>query len=232
MRTCLASMVLLLSLTACSGGGLEPGAGNDPGTQTGGLVVGGRVVATPLHANARASTEFMSDFLVVVQAGGGLASTGTVTVTSATGKVPLTFSDDGHLGYGQGSAAGYDEVYVLDVVTGANRLEGVRVDGPDIHVFSQPTEGAVVDPSTPLIFVWDRSERADSAMMKVDSSIIAYLADSGEHSLSPDVFALSEPHAVQHTVQLSRTNSVTLRAGTAWSATIVNEIDVVTPMAP
>jgi hypothetical protein len=223
--------VLLFGFTACSsGGGLNPGAGNDPGTRTGTLVVGGSVVATSLHANARTASEFTSEFRVVVQAGGGLASTGTVTVTSATGTVPLTFSDDGHLGYWTGSAAGYDEVYVLDVVTGADSLEGARVDGPDIHVFSQPTEGAVVDPSAPLIFAWQRNERANAAVMNIDSSIIAYLADTGDYSLSPEVLGLADEHAVQHTVRLSRTNSVALKTGTSWSATVVNEIDVTTPM--
>jgi len=223
-------MVLLFGFTACSGGGLEPGAGNDPGTHTGALGASGSVVATPLHANASAASEFTSEFQVEVLNSSGPVTTGTVTVTSATGTVPLTFSHDGHLGYWTGSAAGYDEVYVLDVVTGADRLEGVRVDGPDIHVFSQPTEGAVVDPLTPLIFGWHRSERADSAVMNIDSSIIAYLLDSGEYSLSPEVLRLADEHAVQHTVRLERTNSVDLGAGTSWSATLVNEIDVITPM--
>src|ERR1041384_6401646 len=100
MRTSIASIVLVFGFTACSsGGGLDPGAGNDPGTRTGTLIVGGSVVATPLHANARTAREFTSELRVVVQAGGGLASTGTVTVTSASGTVALTFSDDGHLGY-------------------------------------------------------------------------------------------------------------------------------------
>ena len=124
MRMGLALMVLLFDVMACSGSSLAPGAGNDPGTQTGSLRVTGLVIARPLHRNARTADEFTSEFRVSVIRGNAFPSTVTVTVTSATGTVPLT-SPQSALGDWTGSAPGYDEVYVLDVVNGTNRRRSV-----------------------------------------------------------------------------------------------------------
>jgi hypothetical protein len=66
--------------------------------------------------------------------------------------------------------------------------------------------------------------------MTIDSSIIAYIQDTGEHSVSPEVFSLADPEAVQHKIRLARGNSVALGAAeTSWGVTIVNEIDVMSP---
>lgn len=220
----------LLFAVACSGNTLEPGAGDDPGTRTGALLVGGSVVAEPLHPNASAPSEFTSNFTVLVTGRAGLVVDATVTVTSITGKVQLTVHDERGFAVWRGSAPGYDEVYVLDVVAGDGKLEGARVDGPDIHVFSSPEEGATIDPTSPMRFSWDRSDPVRIAVMTIDSAINWYIQDTGEHSVPPELFSLADPEAVQHKVRLARGQSVALGAAeTAWSVTIVNEIDVMSP---
>lgn len=224
-----ASTAVLFALAACTHSALEPGAGNSPGTRTGSILVGGRVLATPVHANARHPDELTTDFLVVVSGSAGFVSTGTVTVRSATGAFPLAFVQDKGLGYWTGSAPSYDEVYALDVVTEEGALEGARIDGPDIHVFSQPEEGATVEPGTSLRVVWERDEKADSATMEIDSTLRRYLVDSGESTIDRQSLAAANPNSLQHTLRVARTMGVSLGGSTEWSATVVNAIDLITP---
>ncbi len=218
----------LLFVVACSGNTLEPGAGNDPGTQTGAIQVGGGVAAEPLHPNASAPSEFTSNFTVHVSGRLGQVDDATVTVTSIAGKVQLTLHEERGFAFWIGSAPGYDEVYVLDVVTGDGKLLGARVDGPDIHVFSSPEEGATIDPTSPMLFSWDRSDPTNLAVMTIDSAVISYIHDTGEHSVPPELFSLADPDAVQHKVRLARGHSVGA-SGNSWGVTIANEIDVMSP---
>jgi hypothetical protein len=225
-----ASTAVLFALAACTHNILEPGAGNDPGTRTGSISVSGYVYATPTHANVRQPSELTSEFQVIILSGGGFASGKTVTVTSATGTFPLAFVKTNVLGeYWMGSAPSYDEVYVLDVVTNQGTLEGLRVDGPDLHVFSEPEEGATVDAEALLRVVWKRDNKADYAAIDIDSEIYQFLVDTGETSISPRLLAIANPGALQHTLRVERTNRVELDDGAAWSATVVNGIDLITP---
>jgi hypothetical protein len=227
--------IVVLFLVACSHGALEPGAGNDPGVRTGSLIAGGNVIARPLHANVREPTELTSTFQVVVTDGTGIVRTGSVTVTSATGTFPLAFFQppDSAIGYWTGTAPSYDEVYALDVVVDAGMLRGVRVDGPDIHVFTEPEEGAVVDATMPLTLAWERDEEAEMAMMQIDSTIRLNLPDAGDYSISPELLAIANENGLtQHTLRIGRSNRVMLATGTVWSATVVNEIDVVKATPP
>lgn len=231
-----ASTAVLFVLAACSRDPLEPGAGNDPGRRTGTIVVGGSVVARPVRANARLPADLTSELQVVVTGGSGFVDTGSVTVTSATGTFPLTFVLDRGLGYWIGSAPSYDEVYVLDVMTDEGTLEGARVDGPDIHVFSQPEEGATVEAAAGLKVVWERHDVADTATMEIDSTLLQYLRDTGETSIAPETLAIVNASGLQHTLRVQRTNSVMLGSGPSqgpvWSASVVNAIDVITPPPP
>jgi hypothetical protein len=142
---------------------------------------------------------------------------------------PLAFVQEEGIGYWTGSAPGYDEVYVLDVVTEGGTLEGARIDGPDIHVFSQPEEGASVDSAVALRVVWERDAKADSATLEIDSTGRQSLIDTGETSIPPEVLAVIDVQGLHHTLRLGRTNSVSLGGTALWSATVVNAIDVITP---
>src|ERR1700759_5024306 len=125
MRTRLASTLLLCAVAACGGSHLDPGAGDDRGSGTGTLVVAGDARASPHQSNAQTRADFDTEFSGRVSLDRQPVTTPTVTITSATGKPPLPLRSDGCW---TGSVAGYDEVSVLDVVSGPDEIEGVRVD--------------------------------------------------------------------------------------------------------
>lgn len=83
-----------------------------------------------------------------------------------------------------GTAAGYDEVYVLDVRSGDDSVEGVRVDGPDIHVFTAPTAGLTVDSTMPLRVMWDADQTADSASIDTEELDRVSISDTGDYTLA------------------------------------------------
>jgi hypothetical protein len=232
MQTIFGSVALVFAIAACGGSNLDPGAGNDPGTGTGTLEIDGSVHASPRLTNARTAAEFDTDFSVRVALNNQTVTTGTVTVTSATGKVPLTYRNDNRWA---GSVPGYDEVYILDVESGPDKVTGVRVDGPDIHVFSTPTAGAVGDPASALMVKWDREDEADSAAMRAENIDSISIPDSGTYALGAGALKTDKDQARQNTVRLTRTNRVVpagTAAGSTWSVSIENEIDVVTEAQP
>lgn len=232
MQTIFASTVLAFTITACGGSNLDPGAGNDPGKGTGTLEIDGSVRASPRLTNARTSAEFDTDFSVRVLLNNQTVTTGTVTVTSASGKVPLTYRSDNRW---SGNAASYDEVYILDVESGPDKVTGVRVDGPDIHVFSAPTAGATVDATMPLMIKWDREDEADSAAMRAENIDSVSIEDTGSYALAAGALKADKDQARQNTVRLTRTNRVVPSgtvAGSTWSVSIENEIDVVAQALP
>src|SRR5262245_57391417 len=87
--------LIACTTTSSSGSALEPGAGNDPGTQTGTLVVSWDISAWPSHPNARMASEFTTSFRVTSPDSVELLKDATVTVTSAIGKTQL-YQLDGH----------------------------------------------------------------------------------------------------------------------------------------
>src|SRR5258706_12665185 len=124
-------------LAACSHDPLEAGAGNDVGNGTNTLFVNGDAFAEPRNANASHATDFDTSFSVRISLNNQPVQTGSGTMRSAYASTPLTWTDaDG--GHWIGRAANYDEVYELDVTSGLDKVTGVIVDGPDIHVFTTP----------------------------------------------------------------------------------------------
>jgi hypothetical protein len=134
-----------------------------------------------------------------------------------------------------GTAAGYDEVYVLDVRSGDDFVEGVRVDGPDIHVFTAPTAGQTVDSTLPLRVTWDSEESADSASIEAEEIGRIAIADTGEYMLSPGALKAEKDRARENVLELSRTNRVTPAGavgGSELSVRIENRIQVVAQPNP
>jgi hypothetical protein len=227
MRTNLASIALVLGLAACGGGALDPGAGNDPGTGTSTLAIDGNVQASSRTVNARVNTDFDTDFTIRVSLNNQTVTTGTVTITSASGKFPLTLRGDNRW---TGTAPSYDEVYVLDVESGPDKVAGVRVDGPDIHTFSSPTAGANVDSTMALVVKWDRNDQADITTIRTENLDSLAIPDTGSYSLAPGSLKADKAVARQQTLRLRRTNSVVLAGavtGSTLSVSIENELDIV-----
>jgi len=228
------SFAFALSLTACGGGDpLAPGAGDDPGDGTSTLQVNGSVQAEPRLSNARTAADFSTDFSVRILLNGVGVTTGEVYVTSSSGSVPLAYVGDN--GKWEGRAAGYDEVYLLDVKSGADEVTNVRVDGPDLHVFVKPTAGQTVDSTMPLEVTWDAGETADTTAIRADAIDWVSIPDEHAYMLAPGALDANASEAKTNELQLSRTNRVIPAgaiAGSEFSVRVENRIEVVAQPNP
>ena len=241
MRTYFASTALfscrlgilgILGASACGGSALDPGSGNDPGTGTGTLVIAGSARATSRTVNAKLDTDFNTTFSVRVTLNNQTVTTGTVTITSSSGKVPLTYQPDT---FWSGTAATYDEVYVLDIVSGPDKAQGIRVDGPDIHTFTAPTEGQAVDSTMPTMITWSRHDMASAATLRTDAIDAIAIPDTGSYMLAAGSLKADKAVARPNTLRLSRSNSVVPKGATgdsSWNVTIENSLDVVANPLP
>src|SRR5437667_151759 len=96
MRTVLGIAPVLLARLALGACGeatapFAPGAGDREGSGTGTLAVDAEARASSNKLNAPARSDFAAEFTVRVHRGSEAAGSGTVTVTTATGKIPLTY---------------------------------------------------------------------------------------------------------------------------------------------
>ncbi len=228
----LVASTCLLGLAACSGSSLDPGSGNSAGKGTQTLSVEGTAHASSNTLNAQKPADFDTDFSVRIQLNGQTLTTGTVTVTSSLGKVPLMLDNENRW---RATQSGYAEVYVLDVVSGPDKVEGVRVDGPDIHWFKSPTEGATVDASMQLPLDWDRGVHADTATLRTENIEDLQIDDTGNYMLAANALKSEKDKPHTNNVQLTRSNSVIPAgavAGSTWRVTIDNELQVVAQPNP
>jgi len=229
----------LVLFAACGGSPLDPGAGNNAGTGTSTLLVTGSATATPRLANAQQASDFDTAFSVRIQLAGAPVVTGSVTMTSSHGATPLTFTSVGNdAGHWTGDASGYDQVYQLDVTSGADKVSGVIVDGPDIHVITSPTAGATIDSTMPFTATWNRAAEADVARWEMGdggngNGIV--VPDTGTYSVAPLTLNASKDKAQTNTIRLTRENRVTPAGATTGSELTVgveNELDVVAAPCP
>lgn len=240
MRNVILSASLCLVVGACgTSGALDPGSGDSTGSGTGTLVVNGSASAQPNVPNASQPSDFVTDFSVQITLNNVAITTGTVTMTSSSGVVMLTFHlNQGGVGRWEGTGAGYNEVYQLDVISGPDTVHGVRVDGPDIHTFSAPLAGAVVDSTVALPLAWKRNSPADAAVLRVGDGGGGggiTIADTGSYMMAPASLSSSKDRAQTNTLRLTRTNRVTPAGGAGGSelsVSIENSIDVVAQINP
>jgi hypothetical protein len=227
----------LVLFAACSGSPLDPGAGDSAGTGTSTLLVTGSATATPRLANAQQPSDFDTAFSVRIQLAGAPVVTGTVTITSTRGVTPLAFTSVGNdAGHWTGDATGYDEVYQLDVTSGADKVSGVIVDGPDIHVITSPTAGATIDSTTAFTATWDRAASADVATFQMgDGGNDLVVPDTGTYSVAPGTLKASKDRAETNTIRLIRENRITpagAATGSELTVGVENELDVVAAPCP
>jgi hypothetical protein len=223
-------------LVGCGGDGpFGPGAGNDPGGGTGTLLVDGDIEAEPAFDNARDGTDFTTQFRIRIARAGAAVTTGMVTVESIAGAVELVFdpSDDG--GRWRGVQSGYHEVYRLDVASGEDAVDGVRVDGPDVHWFDTPLAGSTVDASLPLAIEWDRGDEAESASIETERIDRVGIADTGAYTLAAGGLRSKDAETETERIELRRSARVVPAGGTGGSEVSVqidNRIDVVVAPCP
>jgi hypothetical protein len=230
MKTIFAS---ILVLAACSGDPLDPGAGDDPGGGTNTLEVDGHATAEPRIANARADTDFDTDFEVEVRLNGQVVTTGTVTVRSRFGETALTWSDQDNRWNGR--MASYDEVYRLDVVSGNDEVVGVIVDGPDIHVFTNPMPGATLDSTVANALSWNRDERADITTFDADEIDRLTIEDTGDFMMTVGVLRAERDQVRENRLELRRTNHVIPAgaiAGSDFAVSVENRMTVLAAPNP
>ncbi len=240
-------LLLLGLLVGCgSTNPLDPGGGDSTGTGTSTLVVNGVVTAQPRVPAAKEPTDFDTNFTVRITANNLPVTTGTVSLTSTAGVVELTFQPGGNTinDAWVGTASGYEEVYQLDVVSGADNVKGVRVDGPDIHTFTDPLAGATVDSTLALPIAWARGSVADVATVRVGDGGgngggggggAITITDTGTYSLAPASLHAQKDKAQPNTIHLRRTNRVTptgAAGGSELDVSIDNTIDVVAQPDP
>jgi hypothetical protein len=239
MKTHFVSLTCALSLSAClaaCGGAdsdLDPGAGDDPGEGTSTLHVEGRVGAEPRFSNAQSAADFDTEFSVRITLNDLGVTTGEVTITSNSGTFPLTYVGDN--GRWEGNGGGYDEVYVLDVISGADAATGIRVDGPDFHTFVKPTAGETVDSTLPLEVTWSAREPADSTAIRADAIDWVSIPDEHTYSLAGGALAANSGEATTNDLQLVRVNRVIPAGaipGSEFSVRIENSIQVVAQPNP
>lgn len=230
MKSILASLCLL---AACSHSPLDPGAGSDPGTGTGTLMVNGTARAQANTPNATLDTQFTTELEVELSLGQQPLTAGTVTVTSHSGTA--TLMSDGN-GKWHGSLANYDEVYQLDVKSGSDTISGVYVDGPDIHVFTAPAPGASLDASAMTALSWRRGSAAQTATVRVNGGGDGLtVSDSGSYQIPPLTLDYDKGQTKQNTISLTRTNSIAPKGavpGSSFAVSVTNELDVVALACP
>jgi len=224
---------LLVFTFACGGGSvLDPGAGNDPGDGTSTLTVDGSMTARPRIDNARDARDFETSLSVRVMLGTQAVTGGTVTVRSASGDVSLIYRPDENRW--QGTSPGYDQVYILDVESGADRVNDVRVDGPSIHFFTKPTPGATVDSTMALQIEWDGDEAA-SAWLDPEELDEFAIPDTGTYLLAGGALKADSSEARVNRLELGRANRVTPAGavgGSEMTVAVENRIEVVVQPDP
>lgn len=221
-------------LAACGGSPLDPGAGNSLGTGTTTLSVDGNARAHAQIANAKSATDFSTDFEVQVMLNNTPVTTGTVEIKSSKLTTELTFSTQNG-GQWTGTAAGYDEAYELNVISGADKVLGVIVDGPDIHAFTLPQLGATLDSTIANDMKWSRAAAADVATFRVGDLDRLTIADTGDFSIPPGSLKADQQQARPNQLTLTRENHVSPKGavpGSTFSVSVDNELDVVAQPNP
>lgn len=223
----------ILFLTACSSDPLDPGAGDNLGNGTKTLLVEGHANAEPQVANAKAETDFNTEFSVRVSLNGVDVTTGTVTISSRFATTPLTWRD-GEQRW-QGTAANYDEVYELDVESGADKVTGVVVDGPDIHAFTAPMAGATLDSTIENPVKWDRDEHADITTFDAEEIDRLTIDDTGTYMMGIGMLKAEKDQVRENRLEIRRTNHVVPAgavAGSDFAVSVTNRIDVLAAPNP
>jgi hypothetical protein len=218
----------LTLLAACGGNALDPGSGHDPGTGTRTLFVDADVQASPQITNAATPSGFETHIEVRIEKAGAAVTTGTVTVSSNGGDVALAFNSTENRWSGR--QAGYYEVYELNVQSGDDAVESVRVDGPALHYFTSPVAGATVDALMPLAVRWSREEAAETATFDTEEMDDLQIADTGSFEVPIGGLKSNGGEPTQERLRLDRHSRVSPAgaiAGSELRVEVRNEIDLI-----
>ena len=124
---------------------------------------------------------------------------------------------------------GYHEVYQLDVTSGDDTVEGVRLDGPALHHFTAPLAGATVDATMPLLVQWSRGEAADTATFDTEKMDSLAIADSGSFEVPVGGLKTNQGEVEQERLRLDRDSRISPAGalpGSQLRVEVRNELDI------
>lgn len=199
-------LLLLIPATACSG--------SDAGTGSSTLRVSASVHAYPMFANAREPADFQTVMTVGIARDTAAAFPPTITITSEAGVTALERDKaSSDTVFWKAFVTGYEQTYELDIEAGDDRVNDVRVDGPDIHHVTGPMTGASLRVLQPIDVTWDSAEEAAAAsiwlleqdLRSVGGAILP--ADSGAYTLPADTLMPDDVGRISF-VAVVRENSI------------------------
>lgn len=183
-------------LAACGSDATDGGTGSNT------LLVDADVEATPEVSNGSSAADFTTDFHVRLEKNGADVTTGEVVVASDGGEVALVWDDAN--GEWRGTQAGYLRGYELHVTSGDDYVHGVRLTGPDLHVFTSPDGTAAIDATAPLEVTWSREAEAGSAEIETREMDSVTIADSGRFELPLGTLRSSPDQTEDDEIRLTR----------------------------
>ena len=161
----------------------------------------------PAFANARSAAVFDTHISVRVTLNGQQVTTGSASVTSRTATTPLVF--DTSTGKWDATVIGYDEVYIVDVESGSDYVEGVRVDGPDINFSTAPMAGPTLDSTVATPVTWSAEQEAATAAIDAEQIDKLAIPDSRQYMLAAGALKADKDSPRENTNALVGTNRIT-----------------------
>jgi hypothetical protein len=216
---------LLLVLPACAGDG-----GDDAGTGSSTLRIDADFEASPEIWNASAAGDFTTELRVTVTKDGVPVTTGEVIVGSAGGDVALIYTTTDSGGRWRGVQAGYHASYELHVTSGDDYVHGVRVVGPDVHVFTAPIPDQAIDATVPLTVTWSRDAQADDARIETRELDATSIPDTGSYLLAAGTLRSKPDEAEQEELRVRRASRVAPAgavAGSSVRVAVENRLELV-----
>jgi hypothetical protein len=208
--------------TGCGG---SDGEGDSEGRGSNTLRVNAAIDAVNRSPNAVTSSGFDTQVQVEVRKGGSAVSGAVVVVETDLGTINLS---EGNSGEYRGSQSGYARVFRLTVDAGDDYLRGVRLTGPAIHVFEEPSQGGAQSAETPMLVRWSPSG-ADHAEMSVAEMDVTVISDRGEYTVLGQHLQADDGDVEEEVIELWRTDVLTPAGTTTGSEVRVivrNTLDI------
>lgn len=231
-----AALILSLALWSCgSKSPTEPASVAPPnGAGNGNLLVVAEVSGSEAEdiqyggPYPRPASAFVTTFTVSVADPLG-APVSLASVRISTPRGPVTLAEDATVPGTYRAATGtYTEgICVLDVVSGANRVEGAEVVAPDIHTITAPRAKSKVPARGPLTVSWTRAAAAHEAVV----ASLDYVSPSpGRDDGSSVIPPAGNPVRADQRIEVLRRNRAAItggRAGSTFTAQIRNTVNEV-----
>lgn len=205
------------------------------GETSGTLKVEVKVEAEARHANATSAQDFETEVDVrVTRQGTPVTDARVVIAAYELGEWTVEHDDDGE--YEQ-EIDGYHRAYRVDVIAGADRVEGVYLAGPAIHTFDAPTQGAQVQGDQPLEVSWQGAGEADEVWIEGEGFEDVRLdATASSYQVAPEQLDREPYEREDNEIEVLRLNRMSIEgaeAGSQMSVGVSNEVEVwVAPTVP